>query len=114
MANVLATFAQFEQWLISPRTREALAVKREKGVVLGRPPSVDDAVVRRIARERRRGRSLHAIAESLNTEGVPTGQGGKRWYAGPCRRSRCGGAADEQEVTTMRREEIPRIPQEDG
>jgi DNA invertase Pin-like site-specific DNA recombinase len=80
MANVLATFAQFERRLISQRTREALAVKREKGVVLGRPPSVEDAVVRRIMRERQRGRSLRAIAESLNEDAVPTGQGGKCWY----------------------------------
>jgi DNA invertase Pin-like site-specific DNA recombinase len=36
MAHVLAMFAQFERRLISQRTREALAVKREKGVVLGR------------------------------------------------------------------------------
>ncbi len=35
MANVLATFAQFERRLISERTREALAVKRAQGVQLG-------------------------------------------------------------------------------
>jgi DNA invertase Pin-like site-specific DNA recombinase len=85
MANVLATFAQFERRLISQRTREALVVKREQGVVLGRPPSVDDAVVRRIVRERRRGRSFRAIAQSLNAEEVPTGQGGKQWYAATVR-----------------------------
>jgi DNA invertase Pin-like site-specific DNA recombinase len=85
MANVLATFAQFERRLISQRTREALAVKRVQGVVLGRPPSVDDEVVRRIVRERGRGRSFRAIAESLNADGVPTGQGGKQWYAATVR-----------------------------
>jgi hypothetical protein len=53
--------------------------------VLGRPPSVEDAVVRRIVRERRRGLSLRPIAESLNAEGVPKGQGGKRWYAATVR-----------------------------
>jgi DNA invertase Pin-like site-specific DNA recombinase len=80
MANVLATFAQFERRLISQRTREALAVKREQGLALGRPPSVEDAVVRRIVRERKHRRSFRAIAESLNAEGVPTGHGGKHWY----------------------------------
>jgi DNA invertase Pin-like site-specific DNA recombinase len=85
MANVLATFAQFERRLISQRTRQALAIKRQQGVVLGRPPSVDEAVVRRIVRERRRGRSLREIADSLNAGGVPTGQGGKRWYAATVR-----------------------------
>jgi DNA invertase Pin-like site-specific DNA recombinase len=37
MANVLATFAQFERRLIGQRTREALAAKRASGVRLGRP-----------------------------------------------------------------------------
>ena len=37
MANVLATFAQFQRRLISQRTQEALAVKRAQGVRVGRP-----------------------------------------------------------------------------
>src|SRR5205823_6536696 len=37
IANVLATFAQFERRLIAERTRAALAVKRSQGVRLGRP-----------------------------------------------------------------------------
>ena len=38
MASVLATFAQqFERRLIGQRTKDALAVKRSQGVVLGRP-----------------------------------------------------------------------------
>ena len=37
MANVLATFAQFERRLISQRTKDALAAKRAQGVRLGRP-----------------------------------------------------------------------------
>jgi len=36
MANVLAVFAQFERRLIGQRTREALAIKRQQGVRLGR------------------------------------------------------------------------------
>src|SRR4051794_33684622 len=36
MANMLATFAQFERRLISQRTKEALAVKKAAGVRLGR------------------------------------------------------------------------------
>src|SRR5437868_3907527 len=47
MANVLATFAQFERRLISQRTREALAVKRSQGVRLGRPSTMDPAIKRR-------------------------------------------------------------------
>jgi DNA invertase Pin-like site-specific DNA recombinase len=85
MANMLATFAQFERRLIGQRTREALAVKRAAGVRLGRPPTVPQAVMRRIQRQRARGDSLRAIAESLNHEGVPTAQGGARWYAATVR-----------------------------
>ena len=80
MANVLATFAQFERRLISQRTREALAVKRSQGVRLGRPSTMPRTVVNRIKRERAKGKSFAAIADGLNREGVPTAQGGKRWY----------------------------------
>ncbi len=85
MANMLATFAQFERRLISQRTREALAVKRASGVRLGRPPTVPQPIVRRIQRQRERGDSLRAIAESLNRDNVPTAQGGAQWYAATVR-----------------------------
>ena len=82
---MLATFAQFERRLISQRTREALAVKRASGVRLGRPPTVPQTVVRRIKLQRARGDSLRKIAEDLNDSGVPTAQGGARWYAATVR-----------------------------
>ena len=80
MANVLATFAQFERRLISQRTRDALAVKKSQGVRLGRRATMPKEVVRRIKRERAKGKTLAAIADALNAEGVPTAQGGRRWY----------------------------------
>jgi DNA invertase Pin-like site-specific DNA recombinase len=80
MANMLATFAQFERRLIAQRTREALAVKKAAGVRLGRPPSVPRSVVRRVQRQRARGDSLRAIADDLNRDAVPTAQGGAQWY----------------------------------
>ena len=40
----MAAFAQFERRLIGQRTREALAKKREQGVVLGRPRSIPEEV----------------------------------------------------------------------
>jgi DNA invertase Pin-like site-specific DNA recombinase len=49
MANMLATFAQFERRLIGQRTKEALAIRKASGVRLGRPPAVPQAVVRRIS-----------------------------------------------------------------
>jgi DNA invertase Pin-like site-specific DNA recombinase len=80
MANVLATFAQFERRLIGQRTREALAAKRASGVRLGRPVSLPVAVSKRIAAERKAGHSFAAIAASLNEEQVPTAQGGRQWW----------------------------------
>ncbi|MGH3117194.1 MAG: recombinase family protein [Gaiellales bacterium] len=80
VANVMASFAQFERKLIGQRTREALAVKRLQGVRLGRPPSLDDTIRQRIRRQRSRGRTLAAIADELNADAVPTVHGGRRWH----------------------------------
>jgi DNA invertase Pin-like site-specific DNA recombinase len=85
MANMLATFAQFERRLISQRTKEALAVKKAQGVRLGRPPTMPQAVVKRIQRQRARGDSLRKIADDLNRSEVPTAQGGAQWYAATVR-----------------------------
>jgi DNA invertase Pin-like site-specific DNA recombinase len=85
MANMLATFAQFERRLISQRTKEALAVKKAQGVRLGRPPTMPQAVVKRIQRQRTRGDSLRKIADDLNEAGLPTAQGGVQWYAATVR-----------------------------
>jgi len=85
MASMVATFAQFERRLIGQRTREALAIKKAQGVRLGRPPTVPQKVVRRIQRQRARGETLRAIAESLNRDAVPTAQGGAQWYAATVR-----------------------------
>ena|SRR5438067_2384655 len=80
MANVLATFAQFERRLIGQRTREALAVKRTEGVRLGRPPVLPQKVRTRIQAERADRRSLAAIAAALNGDRVPTARGGVQWH----------------------------------
>jgi DNA invertase Pin-like site-specific DNA recombinase len=85
MANMLATFAQFERRLISQRTKEALAVKKASGIRLGRPPKVPRAVVRRIHRQREQGDTFRKIATDLNEDGVPTAQGGARWHAATVR-----------------------------
>jgi len=80
MANVLATFAQFERRLIGQRTREALAAKRAAGVQLGRPATMPGTVRARIASEREEGLTLAAIADGLNGDEIPTAQGGSRWW----------------------------------
>jgi DNA invertase Pin-like site-specific DNA recombinase len=85
MAQMVSVFSGLERKRIAERTREALAVKKASGVRLGRPPTVPQAVVRRIQRQRARGESLRAIAESLNRDKVATAQGGAMWYAATVR-----------------------------
>lgn len=86
MSSVLAAFAQYERRLIGQRTREGLAQKRREGVRLGRERQLPDTVVERIDREHAAGRSLAAIARSLNDESVPTAQGGRQWYPSTVRK----------------------------
>jgi DNA invertase Pin-like site-specific DNA recombinase len=85
MANILATFAQFERRLIGQRTKDALSIKKAEGVKLGRPTVTAPGTVARIQALRAEGLSLRAIAGKLNEEGVPTSQGGKQWYASTVR-----------------------------
>ncbi len=85
VANVMATFAQFERRLIGERTKSALAVRKSQGVRLGRPRTMDDEIVERIRLEREAGASLRAIADGLTADDVPTAQGGARWYASTVR-----------------------------
>jgi DNA invertase Pin-like site-specific DNA recombinase len=100
MANMLATFAQFERRLIGQRTREALAAKRAAGVQLGRPTTMPSHVRIRIASERADGLTLGAIADGLNADRVPTAQGGRRWWPSTVRWAlRSGGPAFDEAVS---------------
>jgi len=80
MANVMASFAQLERRLIGQRTSDALQVKKRQGVVLGRPDRANPDVVARIAQLRDEGKALADIAAALTKDGVPTSQGGERWW----------------------------------
>lgn len=80
VANILASFAQFERRLISERTVAALASKRAAGVQLGRPRTLPYEVEARIRAERAGGATQAAIAAGLNADGIPGAQGG-RWHA---------------------------------
>lgn len=83
--SMFASVARFERDRISERTREALAVKRAEGVILGRPAKLSAAVVARVVAERGAGASLRVIAEGLTRDAVPTAQGGKKWHASTIR-----------------------------
>lgn len=80
MANVMASAAQWERRLIGRRTREALAAKKAQGVRLGRRVDLPAGVRERITAEREAGATLAAIADSLNSDAVPTAQGGAAWH----------------------------------
>lgn len=80
MANVLATFSQFERRLIGQRTKEAMAAKKAAGVHVGRPRTMPDEIVARIVAERASGRTLQAICDGLMADEIATPRGGRRWY----------------------------------
>jgi DNA invertase Pin-like site-specific DNA recombinase len=85
MANVMASFAQYERRLIGQRTRDALAVLKSQGRRLGRPVLVLPSTAERIGLWRAAGATYQGCADALNAAGVPTAHGGQRWYASTVR-----------------------------
>jgi DNA invertase Pin-like site-specific DNA recombinase len=80
VANVLASVAEWEAATISARTRDGLAAKRERGERISRGAVTDSAdLVDHIREMRASGLTLQAIADALNTVGVPTVRGGALW-----------------------------------
>ena len=79
VAQIMMVLAEWEREMIGDRTRKALEAARARGTKLGRPRGVDDDTLRLIRLLRDSGKGYHAIAKMLNSEGVPTGQGGL-WY----------------------------------
>lgn len=79
MAHMSVVFAELERDYIRMRTRDALQIKKEQGVRLGRPRKTPQPVVERVIRERMEGKTAYAIARDLNRDGEPTAHGGKRW-----------------------------------
>ncbi len=86
MANMLATFAEFERDLIGVRTREGLAAAKARGKQIGRPRLAPSAVVDRIVRAREQGASFSAIARELTAATVLSPQGRPAWQASTVRR----------------------------
>lgn len=87
LVGILSSFAQFEADLISARTKSALAVVRKNGSRSGRPIGnpgflcVQPEVGARIRELRDAGMSYARIALSLDSEQIPTAQGGAHWHA---------------------------------
>lgn len=81
MGSILAAIAQLELENIRKRTKDALAVKKSQGYRLGRPATMADETRARINALRNSGVTLQGVADTLNTEGIPTARGGSKWYA---------------------------------
>jgi DNA invertase Pin-like site-specific DNA recombinase len=86
MANMLATFAEFERDMISVRTREAMSAAKARGARYGRPRLVSTPLVRRIVCARDDGASYGAIARELTAEGIPSPTGRPAWQEATVRR----------------------------
>lgn len=101
LIHLLAAFAEHERDQISSRTKAALAAAKARGVKLGSPApamaaaagravlSIKAATARaraaqQVHRLHQEGRSLRAIAEALNAQGVPTLRG-RQWHASTIR-----------------------------
>ena len=80
MSAMACVFGELEAELIGERTKVALAVAKARGTQLGRRPApLPKGVAAKIARLRREGESLRAIADVLNHAGI-TAPNGDRWY----------------------------------
>jgi DNA invertase Pin-like site-specific DNA recombinase len=78
-AVALAGVGGWERERLSERTRAGLEAARSKGVQ-GRTAVADvPELQERIAAMREQGMTLQAIADKLNSEGVPTLRGGAMW-----------------------------------
>lgn len=93
IANIIMALAQWERRIIGQRTKDALAVVAASGKTLGRPRTVSDDTVAMIRVLRDNGASYMSIARTLQSAGIPTGQGGWAWYPSTVRAITQRGAA---------------------
>lgn len=79
LPHFLGVVADLERQFTSQRTRQALAAAKARGTQLGKRSTLAPEVVARIVRERDAESTWQAIADGLNADEVPTGQGGSTW-----------------------------------
>jgi DNA invertase Pin-like site-specific DNA recombinase len=87
MANMLATFAQWEAEMISTRTKEALAARKARGLDQGRKSAIPAGVLRRIVLSRDAGASFGSIAQELTDELYLSPTGLPVWHESTVRRA---------------------------
>ncbi len=91
--TLMGAMAQMERELIAERTKTTLDYKKELGESLGHIPygyrrvagklvrnELEQRVIQKIKRLRRRGKSYREIAKLLNEQGVSTRSKGARWH----------------------------------
>lgn len=83
--HVMIALAQWEREMIGDRTKAALKAVRARGTKIGRKAGVGKDTLQLIGALRRSGLSWQKVANSLEREGVDTGQGGK-WHAATVRK----------------------------
>ncbi|WP_327083274.1 recombinase family protein [Mycobacteroides saopaulense] len=86
MARTLVNFAEYERDLIAERIREGMAAKKRRGEPIGRPRLAKPGVVRRIVMDRSTGLSFAKIATVLETEGILSPAGHRKWQPSTVRR----------------------------
>lgn len=87
MANMLATFAQFERRMISQRTKEALAARKRDGKHNGRRTSIPADLLNRICERREAGDSFGTVARDLTADGYVSPTGLTTWHESTVRRA---------------------------
>lgn len=79
LANILASFAEFERDMISMRTKEGLAERKRQGVQIGRTTEIPHEVRNIIKQCRDSGMTYREIATHLSRQEIPTPEGARYW-----------------------------------
>ncbi len=89
VVTIMAAMAEMERGMISERAKDIHKDRRQNdkkwGIDLGPKPLIEEEIREEIKRLRDVGLSYKAIADRFNSEGVPTSNGGKEWYASTVR-----------------------------
>jgi integrase len=80
VARILAAVAEWESETIGDRVKDGMAQAKAEGARFGKGRMTDAATVGRIRQLRAEGLSFAGIASILDKQGVPTPNGGQRWY----------------------------------
>lgn len=78
MGARLIPAAELERYLAE--RVEQPRMPRRRATRLGRRSTPSAEVIARIRHERAEGNTLAEIANGLNRDGIPTGQGGRQWW----------------------------------